>query len=70
MKNPRHQKDEILQPINNEAALKPYPKQATAREIDNIRGLLACIYPELTRVQRLDIHTTNKALRRDRRRHR
>jgi hypothetical protein len=70
MKYSRHQKDVIPQIVTNETSSKPYPPQTTTGDSLNVRQLLACIYPELTRIQRLDIHDTNKAFRRDRRRHR
>jgi hypothetical protein len=70
MKNSTHQKNSIDHLMSDENALKPYPTQTTTGDPADVRQLLACVYPELTRLQRLDIHATNKAIRRDRRRHR
>jgi hypothetical protein len=68
MKNSRHQKINIQHPVTDEIALKPYPEQTSAGDPVGLRELLACVYPELMRLQRIDIHSANKVLRRDRRR--
>lgn len=70
MKNSRHQKINIQKPVIDEIALKPYPEQTSAGDPVSLHHLMACVYPELMRLQRIEIHSANKVLRRDRRRQR
>jgi hypothetical protein len=73
MKDARHPKSKIphqAKPSINKAILPPFRGQTEAGAPVQVRQFLACIYPELARVQQIDISTISDASRRDLRKHR